>query len=84
MTEKARWARQPVKQTRYNLCPSSNNFNLQSINFHNYAAKTLLAQHLAQPFYHQPSISHIYDSAGKKQKISQLLNGHTKLIWTSP
>ena len=63
VTRKARWARQLVKHTRYNLRPSSANFNIQGTNFRDYAATTLLAQHLALPFYHQSFVSYKYDSS---------------------
>ena len=75
ITVKNKWRRQPIQQSRYNLRSTS---NFKTTNFKNLAAKTLLAQHMFQT----PQISHIYDDAGKKLQLKQLLSGDNKHIWS--
>ena len=74
LSQKNIWKRQPVRQTRYNLRHSP---TTQRTNFVKYAAKTLLAQHI----FHNPSVSHIYDTNGKRKIISQLLTGNCSTTW---
>ena len=47
-----------------------------SPSFRHRAARALLAQHIFQPVAH-----HIYDVSGRKQSLTNLLNGPTRDIW---
>ena len=75
ITIKAKWKRQLVQQSRYNLRSTS---NYKDTNFKNLAARTLLAQHV----FTTPQISHIYDDTGRRLQLKQLLSGNNKHIWS--